>query len=121
LYKKLPANNLFPQLDECRYLIIKIVEQAVRDFISLGNSSAPIERNYYETACEFLFDNEYKIDYGGKERSLQDLLDILDIDVQWFRERVVRLKNRCLLDSKAKRAVIYGLVKRKSTEEEEED
>ena len=95
-------NYTIPHIDECRYLILKMIEQAVRDYISLGNSSAPIERYYYETACEFLFDDDYYIDYGGVDRNLRDLLDILDINVDWFRERVVKLKDRRIRDEKGK-------------------
>jgi len=86
-------NSSLPLADECRYLILKIIEQAVRDYLALENNSAPIDRFYYETACRFLFDNDYTIDYGGVERNLQGLLNILDIDISWFRERVVKLKD----------------------------
>lgn len=94
MYKKLPETDDCPQLDECRYLILKLIEQAVRDYLSLEHSSAPIERYYYETACEFIFNSDYVIDYGGRDKTLQDLLDIMDIDIHWFRERVIRLKDK---------------------------
>ena len=83
-----------PEIDECKYLILKIIEQAIRDFISLSKSSAPVEHGYYETACEFLFNDDYRIDYGDEEKSLRELLDILDIDLVWFRERIVKLKDK---------------------------
>lgn len=87
--------------DEARYLILKIVEQAIRDFISLSKSSIPIERGYYETACGFLFDDEYRIDYGDEEKSLKELLEIIDIQLDWFREHVVKLKNKqCIQKTK---------------------
>lgn len=83
-----------PHDDECRYLLIKMVEQAVRDFINLEFSKVPIEKTYYETAVGFLFDDNYRIDYGGQELSFSDVLDCLDMEVIWFRERVVKLKER---------------------------
>ena len=83
-----------PHIDECRYLILKIIEQAIRDYVSLAKSSTPVEQKYYETACYFLFDDTYQIDYGGSFKSLRDLLDILDYDTEWFRERIVKLKDR---------------------------
>lgn len=94
MYKKLPETDQSPPLDECRYLILKIIEQAVRDYLSLGQSIAPIEQYYYETACEFIFNDTYTIDYGGKDKTLQDLLDIVDISLPWFRQRVIRLKDQ---------------------------
>lgn len=83
-----------PHIDECRHLILKIIEQAVRDFLSLGQSNAPIEQQYYETACQMIFDDDYMVDYGGEEKSLQDLLDIVDLEVDWLREQVVRQKDK---------------------------
>jgi hypothetical protein len=80
-----------PTDEESRYLILKIIEQAVRDFVTLRTASAPIEIEYFETACEFIFDDEYAIDYGGIDMTLKQLLGILDIDILWFRERVLRL------------------------------
>lgn len=95
----------YPHIDECRYLILKIIEQAVRDYLSLSQSSAPIEQHYYETACHFLFDDDYLIDYGGVEKSLHDLLDIVDIEIEWFRERVVKLKDKRIQESLEKRLI----------------
>lgn len=82
------------EIDEARYLILKIIEQAIRDYISLSKSCAPVERDYYETACEFLFNDEYRINYGDEEKSLKELLEILSIELAWFRERVVKLKDK---------------------------
>jgi hypothetical protein len=83
-----------PSLDECRFLILKIIEQSVRDFISLEHASSSSEKEYYQTACQFLFNNRYRIDYGGEEKSLRDMLDLLDIEVEWFREQVVKIKDK---------------------------
>lgn len=70
-----------------------MIEQAVRDYLSLEKTSAPIERYYYDTACEFLFDDEYVVEFGGANKNLREWLEILDIEIQWFRERVIKLKN----------------------------
>jgi hypothetical protein len=81
-----------PTPDECKYLILKVIEQAVRDYLSLEKTNTPIEKLYYETACEFLFDDDYIVEFGGANKTLRDFLDILDISLDWFRERVMRLK-----------------------------
>ena len=94
-------NNLnLPQIDECRLLILKMIEQAVRDYLSLENNAAPIDRFYYESACKFLFDNSFVVNYGGVEKTLEDFLDILDIDLRWFREQVVRIKNKKIIEQR---------------------
>ena len=83
-----------PELDECRILILKIVEQSVRDYVSLERSPAPIDQYYYQTAYLFIFQDEYRIHWGNTTKSLTDLLDLLDLDVDWFRMRVKELKIR---------------------------
>ena len=95
-----------PHIDECRILILKIIDQAIRDYLNLEHSNSPSERRYYEEACEFLFDADYYIDYGGVDKNLQDLLDILDIDIEWMRERVVKLKDRKIHDRRKKRKIL---------------
>jgi hypothetical protein len=102
-----------PQLDECKYLLLKIVEQAVRDYLSLSKCSTLYDRSTYETACSFLFDNDYKIDYGGEERSLRDILDFLDIDIDWFRERVMKLKEEQIRTFRIRRSVIHDPIKKR--------
>jgi len=83
-----------PEIDECRLLILKMIEQTVRDYLNLENSPAPIERWYFEAAECFLFEEEYRVDWGGCEKSLKDFLDIIDIDIDWFRDNVHKLKNK---------------------------
>lgn len=82
-----------PEEDECKYLLLKIVEQAVRDYLSLENSVAPIEKFHYNTASDFIFNDLYSIDYGEKEFSLEKILSILEIEVIWLRDRVIKLKS----------------------------
>lgn len=82
-----------PHLDECRYLILKVIEQTVRDFLSLEKSATPLEQFHYETARDLLFDDNYTIDWGGTDKTLQDLTDIVNIDLKWLRLKVMKLKN----------------------------
>ena len=92
--KEITFNRSLPEIDECRLLIMKIVEQAVRDYITLERSSAPIDKVEFEGARDFLFDNDYTVDWGGVDKNLQDLLDILDIEAEWLREKARRAKER---------------------------
>ena len=43
-----------PFLDESRYLILKLIEQAIRDFYNLERSQTPIEQYHHETVDELL-------------------------------------------------------------------
>jgi hypothetical protein len=100
----LNQSTTLPHVDECRYLILKMIEQAVRDYLSLANSSAPIDRCHYESACQFLFSDDCYVDWGGVDRNLSSFLDILSIDIHWFRERIVKLKDRRIQLQKEKRS-----------------
>jgi hypothetical protein len=96
-----------PELDECRFLIKKVIEQAVRDFAALENATSSSEQSDYQTACGFLFDDEYQIDWGGLEMSLQDLLDWVDLEAEWVRKKAIlakeRRKQKVFLKQEAKR------------------
>ncbi len=95
--------------DEVRFLLLKIVEQAVRDYMTLEKAASLYEQESYQTAGQFLFEDNYIIDYGGVERSLRDILDILDLDIDWFRQRIVRLKRK----TPVHRAPVSGIIKRR--------
>lgn len=86
--------NRLPHVDECRHLILKVLEQAVRDFIALEHSKAPIEQFHYETAKKFLFEDQYEIRWGKSYKTCTDLLDILNLEVEWFRNKVHKTKKR---------------------------
>ena len=70
-----------------------MIEQAVRDYLCLDKNSAPIDKYYYHTACEFLFDDEYVVEWGGANKTLREWLEYLDLEAEWFREKVVKLKD----------------------------
>jgi hypothetical protein len=106
-----------PHIDECRHLILKIIEQAIRDYLALENSSIPTDQYYYEIACQFIFDDEYLIDYGGTDKSFRELLDILKIDIDWLRERIIRLKNSRIKEQSTRRD-FYVLLYEDDIEEE---
>ena len=77
-----------PNMEECRFLVLKVVEQAVRDYISLFGSNSNSEKTLWDTAKGFIFDDEYRIMWGDKETSTEDLLHYVDIDISYLRERV---------------------------------
>lgn len=81
-----------PEIDESKYIILKVFEQAIRDYFSLENAKTPIERRYYETAVDFIFDDCYRVWWGDTEKSPQDLLDVIDLDIEWVRTKALKLK-----------------------------
>jgi len=83
-----------PEIDECRFLIKKVIEQAVRDFAALEEAKSSSEQADYQTAYGFLFDDDYRINWGGEEMSLQDLLDWVDLEADWVRKKAVTAKHR---------------------------
>lgn len=88
----LESEQTCPEIDESKYIILKVFEQAIRDFFSLENALTPIEQRYYETAVDFLFDDSYKVWWGDFERTPQDLLDVFDLDIQWVRDKALKTK-----------------------------
>jgi len=92
-----------PHIDECRYLILKVIEQSVRDYLSLETSKAPIEQHHFETARQFIFEDEYLIEWGKKDQTCTDLLDILDLDIDWFRYKVRKIKELKVKEFEIKR------------------
>jgi hypothetical protein len=90
--RKFILTEFHPQEDECKFLLMKVIEQSIRDFINLEKCIAPIEIQHFESARDFLFDDEYRIHYGEGEIGLEDVLHILSLDIDWFREKVTGLK-----------------------------
>lgn len=81
-----------PHLDECRLLILKVIEQAIKDFLNLEYSTAPIEQYHYQTAVQFLFNKDYYIDWGTKVQTLTELLDQFYIETEWIQDKIKELK-----------------------------
>ena len=77
-----------PTEEESRLLLLKVIEQAIRDFVNLSNSSSPMDQISFQTAEGLLFDDEYRVNYGGGEMSLEDMLDILGLDIDWLRRKI---------------------------------
>ena len=79
-----------PEPEQCRFLMLKVLEQAVRDYCALVDSVVPNERVLWETARDFIFDDEYKIAWGDWNLNIVEFLEILDIDASWFREQTTK-------------------------------
>ncbi len=80
--------------DETNIIFLKIIEQAIRDYFNLSKSVVPIEIQYYETASGFLFDDDYCMQWGDHEIDLDDVLDYVGIDQEWFRKKLLVILER---------------------------
>lgn len=76
--------------EQARFLLLKVIEQAVRDYTTMSDSTVPSERLTWESARDFMYDDEYRIDWGDWALNLEELLDILDVDIRWFREQTTK-------------------------------
>lgn len=83
-------SDFTPEPEQCRFLMLKVLEQTVRDYCSLVTSELPNERVTWEMARDFLFDDNYKIMWGDWELNIVEFLEILDIDADWFREQTTK-------------------------------
>lgn len=82
-----------PTLEQCKYLMLKVIEYAVRDYCSLESADLPSEKEAYQLASNFLFDDNYRFMWGDWELSFEDMLDILDLNLDWTRKQIRRRSN----------------------------
>lgn len=112
----LDFHRSIPEIDECRFLIKKVIEQAVRDFAALEHAESSSDQQDFQTAYAFLFDDGYRISWGGEEMSLQDLLDWVDLDQEWVRKKALLARKR-----KQKKIQLRKEAKRKEQDEDDKD
>lgn len=77
--------------DETKIIFLKIIEQSIRDYFNLSRSCVPIEVFYYESASGFLFDEDYMIPWGDYSISLENILEYLCVDPDWFRTKLIEI------------------------------
>jgi hypothetical protein len=73
--------------EEARFLIIKVLDQAIKDYILFQNPTNSSEQESLESAVAFLFDDDYLIDWGEWELSPAEALELVDLDMDWVREQ----------------------------------
>lgn len=71
-----------------------MIEQAIRDYFNLSRSIVPIEVQFFESASGFLFDDDYLIQWGDYQISLENILNYLQIDIDWFRSKLLVILER---------------------------
>lgn len=80
-----------PDLQECKLIILHVIKQAIKDYEHYREKQGGEEEQFiYETARDFLFDDDYMVQWGDTEMCLRQFCDILDIDIDWLRNKVVQ-------------------------------
>jgi hypothetical protein len=88
--KQIYLPDFLPNEEECKFLLLKVVEQAVRDYVSLYKFTDNKSKENWESAVDFLFDDSYCINWGDEVIGLIEILEELDLDIKWFRDRTTR-------------------------------
>jgi hypothetical protein len=74
-----------PDIEECRFLFFKLIEQAVKDYSTIKWTDTSYRDFHWQTAYAFIFDDTYFISWGDLELNLSTICDYLDIDIEWLR------------------------------------
>lgn len=82
------VNRLTPEVDECRNLFLHLIKQAVDDYESYRYSTKDEHMEIWNSANEFLFDDNYYINWGEMEINLEQICDFLGIELVWVRKRI---------------------------------
>jgi hypothetical protein len=84
-------NNLddTPNVQECHYLILQVINQAIKDYEHFRNKTREDDKAIFESANAFLFDNNYTFDWGDHEVNLEYLCSIINIEIEWLRNKIV--------------------------------
>ena len=81
--------DFIPDQDQCRFLILKVLEQAIRDYTTLQNAKTPNEQNIWKEARDFIFDDNYIVSWGDLDLRTEEFLDLVDLDIVWVREQTI--------------------------------
>jgi hypothetical protein len=85
---KFDLSDYTPDEEECRIIILKIIEQASRDYLALYQSKTTALQHNWETAKDFIFRENYPVNWGGRIITSAQLLELVDIDIDWLRRKM---------------------------------
>jgi len=73
---------------ECREILLRVILQAKRDIINLSDSDDASDKEVWDEAKDFLFDDDYRIDWGDFSISFADIGAILNLNPSWERRKL---------------------------------
>jgi len=76
-----------PNHEECKIIILKLTEQASRDYLTLYNSKSPAIQQIWQTAKDFIFNDIYIMSWGYRNVTPTYLLNLVNIDIEWLRRK----------------------------------
>ena len=78
-------------IQDCKLILLSVLAQAVKDYQQLKFKNRDInEEADYITASNFIFNNKYSIDWGDKILSTEDVCSLLDLDLNWLRNQIIK-------------------------------
>lgn len=83
------VNRSLPHLDECKNILLHVVKQAIDDYQLFRNKTRDDHVEIYTTASGLLFNDEHYIEWGGIDLNLEQICEILSLDINWVRARVI--------------------------------
>jgi hypothetical protein len=87
-------SDFFPNPQEIKIIFLKLIEQAIRDYTSLEEVDLIAAQELWESARDFLFDDDYYMNWGEREINLEMIAEILDIELDWLRDQAKRKYRR---------------------------
>ena len=85
--KKFYLEPFVLDIEESKFLLYKVVEQAIQDYVLLTWSNISYKDLLWTTARDFIFEDDYFIDWGEFVFNLETICEILDLDVDWIRRK----------------------------------
>lgn len=73
--------------EEAKFILYKVLEQAVRDYSCLQWADVPFRDWHWHTAKDFLFEDGYFIQWGEEELNLEMICELLGLDIEWIRRK----------------------------------
>ena len=97
--KKIIVNRVTPDEQECRLIILHVINQATKDYENFRGKTTEEEIELFNSAAGFLFNDEYTVDWGEETVTVRKLCDHIGIDIDWLRNNIgKRLDTEFLLD-----------------------
>ena len=82
-----------PDEEETRFLILRVIEQAVKDYEFYRDKTKEEDRFIYETARDFIFDDSYMMQWGPDETDVitpEQLCEAAGIEIAYLRNKVAK-------------------------------
>jgi hypothetical protein len=81
--------NIAPNFQECEYLILQVINQAIKDYEHYRNRTKEEDKEIFESARDFLFEDSYYFYWGDQQVNLSYLCSLIDIDINWLRNKII--------------------------------